>query len=64
VLVGEERQAVQEGDAVIIPAGAVHGFTNTGDGTLQVLAILAAPIFEAHYIDPPRDSRRWEPNSP
>ena len=46
---------------VTIPAGAVHGFTNTGATPLRVLAILASPIFEAHYTDPPRDSRRWMP---
>lgn len=61
VFVGDERESLGPGDAVTIPAGAVHGFTNTGPGLLRVLAILASPIFEAHYIDPPRDSRRWMP---
>ena len=59
VWVGDDRQTLGAGDAVIIPAGAVHGFTNTGTDTLQVLAILAAPIFEAHYVDGARDVRRW-----
>lgn len=61
VFVGDERETCGPGDAVTIPAGAAHGFTNTGTSPLRVLAILAAPIFEAHYIDPPRDSRRWTP---
>jgi hypothetical protein len=38
-----------------------HGFTNAGDTVLRVLAILASPIFEARYDDPPRESRRWQP---
>lgn len=61
VFVGDERTTLGSGDAVTIPAGAVHGFTNSGTTPLRVLAILASPIFEAHYIDPPRDSRRWTP---
>ena len=59
VWVGDDRQSLAAGDAVVIPAGAVHGFFNTGDDTLQVLAILAAPIFEAHYVDGAREVRRW-----
>jgi mannose-6-phosphate isomerase-like protein (cupin superfamily) len=61
VFVADERAILTNGDAVTIPAGAVHGFTNTGATPLRVLAILASPIFEAHYTDPPRDSRRWMP---
>ncbi len=61
VFVGDERAVLERGDAVTIPAGAVHGFTNAGVSPLRVLAILASPIFEAHYIEPPRDSRRWMP---
>jgi quercetin dioxygenase-like cupin family protein len=64
VWVGEERLAVEAGCSVIIPAGAVHGFTNVASETLRVLAILAAPIFEAHYTDDGRDSRRWGPRDP
>ncbi|HYI15530.1 MAG TPA: cupin domain-containing protein [Thermomicrobiales bacterium] len=61
VVVGDERAVLAAGDAVTISAGAVHGFTNVGTSPLRVLAILASPIFEAHYVDPPRDSRRWMP---
>lgn len=61
IFAGAERAGLMRGDAVTIPAGVVHGFTNTGASPLRVLAILAAPIFEARYIDPPRDSRRWMP---
>ena len=61
VFVGDERATLGAGDAVTIPAGVVHGFTNTGETPLRVLAILAAPIFEARYVDPERDVRRWLP---
>jgi quercetin dioxygenase-like cupin family protein len=59
VWVSDERQSLTAGDAALIPAGSAHGFVNTGNDTLQVLAILAAPIFEAHYVDGFRDVRRW-----
>ena len=61
VIVGDEQDRLGPGDAVTIAAGIVHGFTNTGTAPLRVLAILASPIFEAHYVDPPRDVRRWMP---
>jgi quercetin dioxygenase-like cupin family protein len=61
VHVGHDRAAVVAGDSVIVPAGVVHGFTNTGQDTLHVQAILAAPIFEARYREPPRETRRWGP---
>lgn len=63
VRVGDESAHVNAPASVIIPAGAEHGFTNTGPDTLQVLAVLAAPIFEARYSEPERDVRRWEPGT-
>jgi mannose-6-phosphate isomerase-like protein (cupin superfamily) len=64
VVIGDEQATLQAGDAVTIPAGVVHGFTNTGTTPLRVLAILASPIFEARYIEPERDVRRWLPGTP
>lgn len=61
VWVGDDREQVAAGASVLIPAGVAHGFRNTGDGALQVLAILAEPVFEARYLDPERDVRRWLP---
>lgn len=60
VLLGDERQRLAAGDCALVPAGTLHGFTNTGSGSLRMLAILAAPIFEARYRDGDRDVRRWE----
>lgn len=61
VWVGLDRDELGPGDSVIIPAGVAHGFRNVTDATLHVQAILAAPIFEARYLDPERDVRRWGP---
>lgn len=61
VWVGDEHAHVVAGASILIPAGARHGFRNTGDNTLQVLAILAEPIFEARYLESERDVRRWSP---
>jgi quercetin dioxygenase-like cupin family protein len=59
--VGDEVQMVQPGESVIIPAGIAHGFTNASNAVLHTQAILAAPIFEVHYLDSGVDQRRWNP---
>ena len=61
ITVGDVSQHVEVGESVIIPAGQAHGFVNTGNVPLHTLAILAAPIFEVHYLEGPRDNRRWGP---
>lgn len=47
VWIGEERTTVTAGQSVVVPARLRHGFSNTGDTTLHVEAILAAPDFYA-----------------
>jgi mannose-6-phosphate isomerase-like protein (cupin superfamily) len=59
VWVGDDRAELTAGATIMIPAGAVHGFRNSGPDTLQILAILAEPVFEAHYVEGKRDVRRW-----
>jgi quercetin dioxygenase-like cupin family protein len=61
VWVESERQAFTAGQSVVIPAGRRHGFHNTGNTTLHVMATLAAPIFEASFEDSNEISRRWVP---
>ena len=61
VRVGDDERELGSGGTVVVPAGVPHGFMNTSDETLHVLAILAAPIFEARYADGNRDVRRWGP---
>ncbi|UDL96219.1 cupin domain-containing protein [Lichenihabitans sp. PAMC28606] len=53
--------AVRPDQSVLIPAGASHGFRNTGTDTLHVRATLAASIFEAQYESTKETSRRWSP---
>jgi mannose-6-phosphate isomerase-like protein (cupin superfamily) len=45
IWVGEERATMTAGQSVIVPAGHRHGFGNTGETTLHIEAILAAPLF-------------------
>ncbi|MFW6075593.1 MAG: cupin domain-containing protein [Chloroflexota bacterium] len=59
-----ERRNVGSGECVIVPAGANHGFVNAGDEVLHTEAILAAPIFEAHYLEGDVHQRRWTPVEP
>lgn len=59
VFVGEERGSVGAEQSVLIPAGARHGFTNSGQGALRVRATLAMPFFEAVYEGASGVKRRW-----
>ncbi|MBS0560412.1 MAG: cupin domain-containing protein [Proteobacteria bacterium] len=61
VWVEDETVAVTAGQSVVVPAGRRHGFTNTGTGTLHVMATLAAPMFEASFDAKSEISRRWVP---
>ncbi len=61
IWVNDEKSPVGANQSVLIPAGARHGFRNTGDETLHVRATLAAPIFEAQYDNSKETSRRWSP---
>jgi quercetin dioxygenase-like cupin family protein len=54
-----ERIAVGAGRSLIVPAGARHGFRNSGTATLHLHAILAAPIFEAMPEGATEMTRRW-----
>jgi quercetin dioxygenase-like cupin family protein len=62
VWLGEERATLAAGQSVVVPAGRKHGFRNTGEATLHVQAVLAAPIFEAAFDDAREVSRRWLPD--
>ena len=54
---------VVAGQSVLVPAGAIHGFKNTGRDTLHVRATLAAAIFEATYESKDELSRRYQPRA-
>jgi mannose-6-phosphate isomerase-like protein (cupin superfamily) len=63
IWVENERNAVSAGQSVIVPAGRLHGFRNTGTEALHVQSIIAAPIFEASYQNQNEISRRWLPSA-
>ena len=55
---GQQYQ-VAAGHSALIPAKLRHGFCNSGDGELHMLAVLAAPVFEAHFDNHQEAVRRW-----
>ena len=59
IWVGDQRFRARAGQSALVPAAARHGFRNAGSGELHMLAVLAAPVFEAHYDDRAEVSRRW-----
>jgi quercetin dioxygenase-like cupin family protein len=48
---GEERIVVPEGHVVIGPPDVPHGFTNTGDGELRVVAIHGNERFITEWLE-------------
>jgi len=60
IWIGDQRLLASAGQSALIPAKRRHGFRNSGESELHILAILAAPLFEAHYDDSGVVARRWE----
>ena len=56
---GDERGIVKAGQSLIVPAGSMHGFRNSGAVTLHIHAVLASPIFEALPEGAADMVRRW-----
>jgi quercetin dioxygenase-like cupin family protein len=56
----DARLAVAAGQSVIVPPHRLHGFRNSGTGTLHIHAVLASPIFEALPEGASEVVRRWE----
>ena len=63
IIVGSEHARVGPEESVVVPPGIEHGFTNIGDGELHTQAILAAPVFEAQYVESGETSYRWAPET-
>jgi mannose-6-phosphate isomerase-like protein (cupin superfamily) len=57
--IGEQRVTVPAGQSLIVPAGRMHGFRNSGSVTLHLHAVLASPIFEAMPEGATEMVRRW-----
>ena len=56
---GEARQIVYSGQSLIVPAGRMHGFRNSGNVTLHIHAVLGSPVFEARVEGESETVRRW-----
>lgn len=61
IWLGDDRETVRGGQSVLVPAGHWHGFKNVGHSMLHVRATIAAPVFEAGYVDRNELSRRYLP---
>ena len=57
--IGQERSVVTSGQSLIVPAGLMHGFRNSGTTTLHIHAVLASPVFEATMEGAVEVTRRW-----
>ena len=57
--IGKDHVTVISGQSLLIPAGRLHGFRNSGQGTLHIHAVLASPIFEATPEGEREPVRRW-----
>src|SRR4029077_16847295 len=55
----EQRAIVLAGQSLIVPAGRLHGFRNSGTGALHIHAVLASPVFEATPEGASEPVRRW-----
>jgi mannose-6-phosphate isomerase-like protein (cupin superfamily) len=51
--IGEETIVVDAGHVVVSPPGEAHGFTNTGDGELRLVAIHGAGRFSTEWLAGP-----------
>jgi mannose-6-phosphate isomerase-like protein (cupin superfamily) len=60
VWIDAKRFPLRPGQSAIVPARSVHGFNNTGTGTLHVQAVLASASFEASYEGRSDVVRRWQ----
>ena len=57
--IDDERAIVTSGQSLIVPAGRLHGFRNSGTVTLHIHAVLASPVFEATMDGAAEMTRRW-----
>ena len=57
--IGDERAVVSAGQSLVVPAGRLHGFRNSGTSVLHIHAVLASPVFEATMEGAAEVTRRW-----
>jgi mannose-6-phosphate isomerase-like protein (cupin superfamily) len=51
ITIGDRQLVAGPGDTATVPAGVWHGFTNVGDGRLQVLCIHASDTIIQTWLD-------------
>jgi quercetin dioxygenase-like cupin family protein len=56
----QAHMTVVAGQSLIVPAGRLHGFRNSGALQLHVHAVLASPFFEATPEGATEVTRRWD----
>ena len=59
--IGERSIVIEGGNVVVSPPGEAHGFTNTGDGELRLIAIHGGARFSTEWLagdDPTWTSKR------
>ena len=61
-VLGDERREVEAGHVVIGPPNIAHGFTNSGDSELRLIAIHGAPHFATEWLE--GDDATWASPSP
>jgi len=57
--IDDSHVTVSAGQSLLIPAERLHGFRNSGTGTLHIHAVLASPIFESLPQGASEPVRRW-----
>ena len=57
--IGADRVTVKAGQSLLVPPGRLHGFRNSGQGTLHIHAVLASATFEATPEGATEPVRRW-----
>ena len=58
--IGEDRAVLTSGQSLLVAAGRLHGFRNSGTATLHVHAVLASPVFEMMTEGAAEMTRRWD----
>ena len=49
------EHAARAGHVLVVPAGAAHGFRNSGSETLEVISIHPVPEMETEWLEAERD---------
>jgi quercetin dioxygenase-like cupin family protein len=47
----DEQHSLGQGDALVVPAGAIHGFTNPGPGSASIVASLGRADAQTFWHD-------------